>query len=110
MKYIIELDEIPNTGLYKARGANTLVFDQRGIENILKPYEEEPEVELMFSKRHMRWQMTRDEIIRILDLALEQSRADACNGCTFSNTEEWEEPCKRCKRNYRDYWRRGNSE
>ena len=45
MKYIIELDEIPNTGLYKARGANTLVFDQRGIENILEPYKEEPEVD-----------------------------------------------------------------
>ena len=45
MKYIIELDEIPNTGLFKARGANTLVFDRKGIENILKPYEEEPEVD-----------------------------------------------------------------
>lgn len=45
MKYIIELDEIPNTGLYKARRANTLVFDRKGIENILKPYEEEPEVD-----------------------------------------------------------------
>ena len=45
MKYIIELDEIPNTGLYKARGANTLVFDKKGIENILTPYEEEPEVD-----------------------------------------------------------------
>ena len=45
MKYIIELDEISNTGLYKARGANTLVFDKKGIENILKPYEEEPEID-----------------------------------------------------------------
>ena len=45
MKYIIELDEIPNTGLYKARGANTLVFDKKGIENILTPYEEVPEVD-----------------------------------------------------------------
>lgn len=45
MKYIIELDEIPNTGLYKARGANTLVFDKKGIKNILKPYKEEPEVD-----------------------------------------------------------------
>ena len=35
--------------------------------------------------------MNREEIIRILDLALEQSRADACNGCEFSDTEEWEE-------------------
>lgn len=45
MKYIIELVEIPNTGLYKAMGANTLVFDKKGIENILKPYEEEPEID-----------------------------------------------------------------
>ena len=45
MKYIIELDEIPNTGLYKARVANTLVFDKKGIENILKPYEEEHEID-----------------------------------------------------------------
>ena len=45
MKFIIELDEIPNTGLFKARGANTLVFDQRGIENILKSYEEEHEID-----------------------------------------------------------------
>lgn len=45
MKFIIELDEIPNTGLFKARGANTLVFDQRGIENILKPYKEEHEID-----------------------------------------------------------------
>ena len=45
MKYIIELEPIPNTGLFKARGANTLVFDQRGIENILKPYKEEPEID-----------------------------------------------------------------
>ena len=45
MKYIIELDEIPNTGLFKARGANTLVFDRKGIEKILKPYKEEPEVD-----------------------------------------------------------------
>ena len=45
MKYIIELDEIPNTGLYKARGANTLIFDKKGIENILKPYKEKPEID-----------------------------------------------------------------
>ena len=45
MKYIIELDEIPNTGLYKVRGTNTLVFDKKGINNILKPYKEEPETD-----------------------------------------------------------------
>ena len=51
--------------------------------------------------------MTKENIIRILNLALEQEKAEACNGCVFADTEEWEEPCKRCKRNYRDYWRRG---
>ena len=45
MKYIIELDEIPNTGLFKARGANTLVFDRKGIERILKPYKKESEID-----------------------------------------------------------------
>ena len=54
--------------------------------------------------------MNTNDLIRILNLALEQSRADACNGCAFSDTEEWEEPCKRCKRNYTDYWRRGKQE
>ena len=33
--------------------------------------------------------------------------AKGCNDCAFADTEEWEEPCKRCKRNCRDYWRRG---
>ena len=51
--------------------------------------------------------MTKEEIIRILDLALEQSRAEGCSDCAFADTEEWEEPCKRCKRNYKDYWRKG---
>ena len=54
--------------------------------------------------------MTREDIIRILNLVLEQEKAEACNGCAFADTEEWEEPCKRCKRNYRDYWRRGKQE
>lgn len=41
MKYIIELEKIEGTDLWKAKGCNTLVFDQNGINNILKPYEEE---------------------------------------------------------------------
>lgn len=41
MKYIIELEKIPNTDLYRAKGANTLVFDENGIKNILTPFEEE---------------------------------------------------------------------
>lgn len=41
MKYIIELEEIEGTDLYRAKGANTLVFDKNGIEKILTPLEEE---------------------------------------------------------------------
>ena len=51
--------------------------------------------------------MNKEDIIKILNLALEQEKAEACDSCAYADTEEWEEPCKRCKRNYRDYWRRG---
>ena len=40
MKYIIELEKIEGTDLYRAKGANTLMFDERGIENILTPLSE----------------------------------------------------------------------
>lgn len=40
MKYIIDLEKIPNTELYKAVGFNTLVFDQIGI-NKLTPYQKD---------------------------------------------------------------------
>ena len=54
--------------------------------------------------------MTRDEIIRILDLAIEQSRADGCNGCKYIAKDAYDEPCLRCKRNCSDYWRAGEQE
>lgn len=44
MKYIIELEQIKGTDLWKAKGANTLVFDANGINNILTPYEKEEPV------------------------------------------------------------------
>lgn len=31
--------------------------------------------------------------------------ADGCEGCAFMNMEEWEMPCKKCKRANKDYWR-----
>lgn len=30
---------------------------------------------------------------------------EGCQGCVFEDKEEWEMPCKKCKRNCRDYWR-----
>lgn len=47
---------------------------------------------------------------RILDIAIEQFKADGCNGCAFIDYEEWEEPCRRCARNCKDYWRAGRQE
>lgn len=54
--------------------------------------------------------MTNEEIIRILDTILEQTKADGCKGCAFIKTDEWEEPCRRCKRNCKDYWKAGEQE
>ena len=53
------------------------------------------------------YEMTNEEIIRILDNILEQTKADGCKGCAFLKIEEWEEPCRRCARNCKDYWRVG---
>ena len=39
-KYIIELEDEPVGGLYKAKGFNSLVFDKNGLSR-LKPYKEE---------------------------------------------------------------------
>lgn len=47
---------------------------------------------------------------RILDIVLEQCKADGCIGCAYINTEEWEEPCRRCARNCKDYWGVGEQE
>lgn len=32
---------------------------------------------------------------------------EGCTGCAYVDREEWEDPCKMCKRNCKDYWRRG---
>ena len=33
------------------------------------------------------------------------NKADGCTGCAFVRCEEWELPCRKCKRNCKDYWR-----
>ena len=61
--------------------------------------------------------MTNEEIIKVLALYLpeaikkigEQIEADGCGGCAYWDREEWEEPCKRCKRNCKDYWRKSEN-
>lgn len=58
MKYIIELEEIEGTDLYRAKGANTLVFDKNGIDKILKPIGNEEERKCPFEK---------DELVEVSD-------------------------------------------
>ena len=52
-------------------------------------------------------EMTIEDYRRTLDCMIEKSWASGCGGCAFYDNEEWEEPCKRCKRNCKDYWRAG---
>ena len=47
---------------------------------------------------------------KILDKAIEQCEADACCGCAFITTEEWEMPCCKCMRSCKDYWRRAGEQ
>jgi len=41
----------------------------------------------------------------ILQEVLEAYLADGCQGCIYEDVNEWEMPCKKCKRNCKDYWR-----
>lgn len=43
-----------------------------------------------------------DELRKVLDAYF----ADGCQGCAFEDVEEWEMPCRKCKQNCKDYWRR----
>lgn len=46
-----------------------------------------------------------EELIRIIQAWIDRQEADGCEGCEFIKTEMWEMPCKKCKRNHKDYWR-----
>ena len=46
------------------------------------------------------------EIIRELALYDDYIHS-SCNNCAFVDKDEWEMPCKKCKRNCKDYWRPG---
>ena len=49
--------------------------------------------------------MTQKDIMQILEAIIERDKADACVGCAFLKKEDWEMPCKDCKRSHKDYWR-----
>ena len=45
-----------------------------------------------------------DALARVIS-AMEQQEADGCQGCAFTDVEEWEMPCAKCRRACKDYWR-----
>lgn len=38
---------------------------------------------------------------------IEINEQNGCEGCAYITTQEWEMPCAKCKRNCKDYWRKG---
>lgn len=44
--------------------------------------------------------------IKELQKVLTTYLADGCQGCAFYEKEEWEMPCRKCRRNCKDYWRK----
>lgn len=46
--------------------------------------------------------------IEVLRKVIDTYLADGCVGCAFADTEEWEMPCAKCRRNCKDYWRSSN--
>lgn len=48
-----------------------------------------------------------DELINLVKAWIDSQEADGCVGCAFNDRYEWELPCADCKRNHKDYWRRG---
>jgi hypothetical protein len=54
-----------------------------------------------------------EQLAEAFDLAisaLEKEHADGCQGCAFTDVEEWEMPCAKCKRACKDYWRPAKDE
>lgn len=41
----------------------------------------------------------------IMEKAQLKQEADGCQGCAFTDVEEWEMPCRKCQRSCKDYWR-----
>lgn len=45
-------------------------------------------------------------IYNLLKAYVERTEADACVECKYLSVEDWEMPCKECRRAKKDYWRR----
>lgn len=52
-------------------------------------------------------EMSIDQKVKASDQYMKEIREALCHGCAFLNTrEDWEEPCVRCQRLCKDYYRK----
>ena len=45
-----------------------------------------------------------EELHTLIQAWVDRSEADGCLGCEYEDTEEWQDPCARCKRSHKDYY------
>lgn len=43
--------------------------------------------------------------LKVVKMEVNSVIGEGCESCAFTDVEEWEMPCAKCKRNCRDYWR-----
>lgn len=48
---------------------------------------------------------TIDDLVNLVQARIDAENADGCEECAFEDRDEWEMPCKQCKRACKDYWR-----
>lgn len=55
-------------------------------------------------------EMPIDQMVKTTELYMEEIRKKVCCGCAFLNDrEEWEDPCNKCQRICKDYYRKSAS-
>lgn len=50
------------------------------------------------------------KVLKTVLKALEAGRSGDCEGCAFEDRGSWEEPCKMCNRNCKDYYKKAANE
>ena len=56
-------------------------------------------------------EMPIDQMVKTTEQYMEEIRKKVCLGCAFLNDrEDWEEPCNKCQRICKDYYRKSGKE
>lgn len=46
-----------------------------------------------------------DDLREFMKIFIKQQQADGCTGCKYLHLEDWDMPCRECKRSHKDYYR-----